>query len=605
MIRARILRDDALWMLPMFLVNAAVTSSVLLGVLMLRAHRGSSVAPEEVFASVWLGLAWYLVFGRIRTRAGGLDLVLPLPARRLWIGHVLAVLLGGAIVSLGPLGMLALWNLKVGVFARPGFRMSPIELVAWVLAGLTLAVILLEVPRPRLARTPARRGWRWWTLLVALGVPFLVTGLGRLGPAWLLAAPIAAGLVGAAIYDALPGGFTIIAREAVAVAPPGRQAGAGDAWAPPVGGRMAGLLLVLRSISIGHKDWLITPFIAGLGFLTGGGLGWWGVGRDLDMRFMYLPMIFYLFLAGIPLRMMWIHRLDPLPIPRRTLLGALALPTVLVFLGGYAIGLFGTGWQRAHGNPVTAAVGQDRVAVMVPPGMLRIAWGGTPPTITAPWGESHAITGVPLVSGARPVAYSPYQTPRESSPDFVAWQASRALSDAYGTHVSWREVRDRYVTVRSDGTPGIAQGGLDFHRDHPELVARGAGPLLPLVLIIALVPFLLVFAGFVSTFRARFTERQRMVLYWVLVGGTLALWMLPFILKLAGLAWEGLATGAPAAMLVDWAHASGARTAALWVMALLSVAASWALAERQFGRMEVPARPIKLSLADCVRDDQD
>lgn len=602
MIGSRMLRDDALWMLPVFAVNAAVVSSVFLGVLALKAQKvGAPATPGWLFGVVWIGVAWYLAFGRTRTRAAGIDLVLPLPARRMWVGHVLAVLAGGMVVAAGPLLVLLGWSRAFRSMTPHPYGIGADTLVVWLAAGLMLAVVLLEAVRPRLARRPARGRWRAWVAVVTLGVPVLVVELARLGPGWLLIVPLAVAFVGVAVYRAIPDGFTEVPRDAVAERP---RVAARDANVAVSGWRTSPAMVVLRIVAIGSKEWMFMPFMFLIGAVIGGGIGWAGLeGRWFENRFSLVPMILYMLMAGIPLRLMSVHRLDALPISRRFVFMMSLLPSFVVLLIGYGIGALGAHRFEPRHEAVTLVEGRNRLVVLSPPGMMRIAWNGVPPAATAPWGETQDPGGVPVVRGLRPVAYSPYRTPEGSSPDYVAWQAGRALSDAYGTPVSWREVRERYITVRPDGTPAVAAGGLTWFADHPGLAPHDRGPVLALVLVAGLMPFLFVFGLFLRFFRAGHSERRRIVVYWVLVALVFAVWLTPFFTDILGLVWEGVATGGPFAIVTAWAGASAARTAWTWIVAVLGVATGWWFAERAFRRMEIPARPIKLSLVDCLRSD--
>lgn len=607
MTHLRVLRDDALGMLPLFWLNGALVASVALGAVTLDALRRSIPAsPELLFLAGWLGIAVYFAAGRTRRRASGLGLVLPLSARALWVAHIVAVLLAGTILAAGPALVIASHARVPGIGRAIPLGLPPLALFTRLLCAVGLTALLLEVPKLRLARAPTARGWAAWTALILLGVPALVILLGRLGSGWLAAVPLAAALVGVAIYHALPGGFALVPREAAA--PRRRRAGAGEAdasvelsWA----GRALAhpFLAASRLTSIGAKEWLMVPLIAVVGVVAGGGLGWLDLEGDLmDYRTMFAAMVLYMLITGIPLRLARLHQVDALPLPRRLVFLAVLAPYLALFLASYGIGSLGAARWMARAELVALHEYDDRIVIGVPSGQLRIAWDGAPPVMAAPWGESHRPVGVPLVRGGRPVAYSPYRTPRESSPDYVAWQAARALEGAYVARVSWQEVHEHYLTVRPDGSVGVVPGGLTYRRDHPGLRARDMGPRLPLVLLLGVVPLFLLLAVLLRYFRAGVSDRRRLVAYYAVLALALALWVVPVVAALSGLAWSGVVVGGHLAMAAAWVGGTAVRTAGLWALVVGLVVTSYLIAEARFRRMEFSSRPLKLTLLDWSAD---
>ena len=65
--RSRVLRNDSFRLLPFFLLTSALITSLAMGVLVLEAQRGSSLAAGEVLFLVgWIGTAIFLMAGRVR-----------------------------------------------------------------------------------------------------------------------------------------------------------------------------------------------------------------------------------------------------------------------------------------------------------------------------------------------------------------------------------------------------------------------------------------------------------------------------------------------------------------------------------------------------------
>ena len=212
--RSRVLRNDSFRLLPFFLLTSALITSLAMGVLVLEAQRGSSLAAGEVLFLVgWIGTAIFLMAGRVRTRATGLDLVLPLSARSLWLTHVSSVLLAGALVSLGP----ALVTAAHAHIRNPGdavhLGVGPLGILLRLLAGLILAVALLEAHRPTLVRPPAAGREAVRVALVLLGTPMAIVLLGRIGGLGAWIAPVLAVLLGLATFRAIPEAFVVEPRD--------------------------------------------------------------------------------------------------------------------------------------------------------------------------------------------------------------------------------------------------------------------------------------------------------------------------------------------------------------------------------------------------------
>jgi hypothetical protein len=130
-----------------------------------------------------------------------------------------------------------------------------------------------------------------------------------------------------------------------------------------------------------------------------------------------------------------------LPIPRRTMLTASALPLLLVLAIGTEIGIQ-TRVARELQNVVRLGDPQDFRAtgaldVSVSPAFWRLASEGRVPAVRAPWGETRQPPAIHLLGGT---FYNPYSVGVGNSLQFQDWQFARATSDIYGAAMSPMEL---------------------------------------------------------------------------------------------------------------------------------------------------------------------
>ncbi len=591
-------RDEALRGWPAWLllvgVNAGVVAGLLLG---LAASRHTVVSPSALALTLWGGVAVYLAFGRVRTRAQALQLALPLPARRLWLAHALAVALMGGLLAAAGVGMTVLQERLLRSPVQPGLDVWP--LLAHLLAGVVLAVVLLQAPRPRLARIPFTWGYLAWALAVLAGVGALLPLVARLGAAGALLTlglAVAAALV---VQRGLPEAFTVTpleaGRERAGVAGRARvaRAGAPSRWIVATS--------LARGVSAGAADWTTFPFVLILGGVLGGALDLFG--PDLvELRYIYIPLAAFMMFTSTGPRLGRLHHLDPLPLGRGLLFAFVVAPYFLTFLAGYGLGAVGAHVAAGRAELVDYRATGSAWSVNVPLSVRRVAWDGRVPAAVAPSGESHVPVAWPLWRGSRAVLYSPFSAPRGSSRDYVAWQLSRAAEEVYGARIPAREIADRYLESGAGGAVTARGGRLALRRDHPGLAVRRQGPMLPVMLLLVCVPWLLGATLLLRAYRAGVAEWLRQTIVW---GAVVAL-----IVAFLALA------GAVAARLVrPWLFQAMVEIpvrrlggfplggVAAWTVTAVLVATAYALARRQFARMEVPMRPCRFTLIDFVRDE--
>jgi hypothetical protein len=230
----------------------------------------------------------------------------------------------------------------------------------------------------------------------------------------------------------------------------------------------------------------------------------------------------------------------------------------------------------------------------VPLRVYEVTRSGDIPDATSPWGERHTPEGLRLVDWSSASVYSPYDTTADSSARFVALQISRAVEQVYGVSIAASTIEQHYLTTRADGTVAPRGAGLTLRADYPELNARG-GPLLPVLLTLVAVPWLLLVAGLLRAYRRGIREWVRQTIVWGSLGLLLVVWI-------------GSSVGTTFGALRPWAFRAAveipvmrlgltaAGTALVWVLCAALFAAAYAIAQRQFQRMEIPTHPSRYTL---------
>jgi hypothetical protein len=609
---AMIRRDAALRGWPFWLLVLGVNSGVVMGILYAGARRGGEPISAPAFLlAAWLGVAIYLVAGPVRTRCSSLHLTLPLSSRRLWFVHAGAVSIGGLGIALaGVVTMLGQARLLGGVLA-PGLDVP--GLVAHLGAGVVLAVLLLQSPRPGLIRIPFTRGYALWAAAVLAAVPALTVVLNGMGAPWVLLTALLAAGVGYRASRVIPGSLSLIPLEgavprdggargetAGAQRPPA-EAAAGESALEARPGRWILASALLRGVSAGPKEWMGIPFTLLFAALMGGGLAM--MERNLEgLRFFYLPFMSYMLFSLVGPRLGRLHTLDPLPVSRRVLFAVLVLPYFALLCVGYAVGSLGAARVAARSDQVEYRETGSGYRVRVPRSICEIAWDGRVPAIVSPEGESRVPSPVPLWRGSRAVLYSPYDTPPGSSVDFVAFQLSRALGVVFGVSVSAREIAGRYLDTRADGLVVPAGNGVSFQRHIAGLTPRGHGPVFPIVMALVCVPWLLLTAMLLRSYRAGISDAARQRLMWTVVTVVLVLTLGALALVVAGFTGMWLFQ-----VLVEIpARVIGASTPAIvatWILAAALVLGAYRVAQARFLRMEIPPRPTRYTLLDMMREE--
>ena len=140
---SKIRRDEAVRVLPIWIVFTALNTSALVGLVAFRgASTGSTEASLQGLAMVlWFALVAPLIVGRFRRRCSRLDLALPIQSRNLWLAHTSAMVVAGTVVLAASIGVVALHSttltrapyLQFSVTGVAGLAVA--LLAAWVLAA--------------------------------------------------------------------------------------------------------------------------------------------------------------------------------------------------------------------------------------------------------------------------------------------------------------------------------------------------------------------------------------------------------------------------------------------------------------------------------------
>jgi hypothetical protein len=559
--------------------------------------------PYSKVYLLWLLLLWvsgsvFLLSPPCRTRCNDLLAVLPLPARRLWLLHTTTVL-GSSLGLLAiTMGLMAggRWYLARLAPERIGPAADVLTLGIQLGAALLLGTVALQSLEPAQRKVSLRGPTLLRSLLVLLALLLQLLVLSAL-PIYLALLPVAAAVaIGRRTYASLPEVFRLAPRDAVAGL---RVRSAG--WAPSR--PMSPARYVLRLLAFlwreNHKKISIPymipvvgfPVLIGLGLLLSGFLRR-TVGDDgLVMRLPSVPMVWYMLLAFVWPTAKSLHFVDSLPVPRKVLFAMVVLPPLAALLLGYGVGwgvgVFAEPVELIHYNEIDA-----HHYVLVPDYALEVTRDSEWPRNVAPWGESHKVAAlIPVVEGGRTALYSPFSTPEGSSPEFVAWQISRAVHSVYGRAIPPAEIQQRYLTLDQDGQVVPRAAGLTLQADYPELRPVGAGPVLPVMLLAVNLPWLLLLRPLLRTFRASCSPRRQKTTIAILLVFCFVMYMGTLLASMLGpLNLNGL-SGLTEVMMRHAGETAG-MTVALWAACLILSGLGYLWAQRQFLAIEVsPGQP--------------
>ncbi len=566
--------------------------------------------PGTAAFAIHLTIAWailivFFLLSRIQQRVGPLDLSLPIPARVLWRTHIIGQILAGAILlaMVGILVGLANWGLSVSrIHARFLEWPAAVTHIAHLLAGLSLVTALVSSFHLELSRLPITRRVMLALAGAFLGTLAIMLVLSPGGPATASVTLILAAFVARRAQARLPDSFVMapldtVADAAVAPSPlPGmtRPATIEDtaktthAWRDAPSSPWSEGLLLVRTIwrsLYGHVlGFLLLGIVMLYAFFLGGGA--LSIGEEsADTGAVWIPITWYLLLAFQSKFMKKLYLLDALPISRRALFAAFALPGILALVAGYGGGRAVLSHRLASSPAIVMNTDEGFPELRVTLEFFRVAWDGTPPPVTSPWGETHEAKTIPIVGSGGPVLYKPYTTPEGSSARFIALQLSRAIHDIYGRSLSVDQVYERYlvngsepVSMRADGVPLTE----DLERWSPHT----AGQTFPVIMVLVLVPWLLMLAAIMRIYRGGISLTRQKILVISVMGA--ALIIQTGIIGAAVL--DRLDLHTVTAVIKSTGHqlalALPGGTITLWILAAIPILAAYRLAEWRFHRVE-------------------
>jgi hypothetical protein len=602
---SQVARDPALRSVPLWIVVTALNTSVLMGVVAMRLARNESepLPTGQLALILGLALAVYLLAGGIRTRCRRLDMTLPLPTGNLWAVHSTAAYLAGLLIVLASAAVLAAHMsilTRISAFAGAGNELVGIcaRLAAiWFLAVMVMQSYAIDLRKPK-GRNSILVSLGTATALLILTV--ILDGRSLL----LVTVPVVVGVaLGFRSYSGLPGSFSLCPME-VSSKSASSAASASPLTAATSPNYLSHKALIARVLFHtppwgAATGWIALLFIAGLGFLMSGVLRAWE--PDADVRLWVATMTVYMLLAFFAPLTFRLPTLDPLPVSRRLLFALLVLPAVSGLMLGY-----GGGWltQKLLGDTTRTVhyrVEMPYYWVSVPYPNLEVAWDGEVPEITSPWGESHPASGSTLFRGSTAALYSPYNTSEEASAAFEALLLSRAIETVHGVSIPHQELLDRYFEVDGDRLVGLKPGGLTLEQDYPNLGRPKGQPQFFFLMAFVLVPWFLLLAIFLGTFRASLSDRTRQLTFWSLLGLSLLLMLGQVAMAVTGIARPDVLRGTIEVML---RYASDSTLAALASASacLVLMGLAYLLAQRQLVAAEIPMTPTKYTLVDFSQE---
>jgi len=590
-------RDYCLRFLGRWLILGPITTLSILGVVAAArlAARGAGAEPGllDMFLTVcvlWFPAAVYLGVAAIDRRLSRFDMALPVSSRRLWTAHTLTLALSTLAIVAVTIGVTAaLRELVVrraqalAVLFVPGIVIPALA----VGASMLLAAAALQAYRPGLARLPRRRATAGVVIGVLAASLVISMALAAFAPWGSIVVLAAAAVVALLTARGLPGAFVASPRAPAPARPRGARISLGGN-ARPAGTGGVGWLLFSTIYRATTK--MPLAMILGIPILLIFGLLLSGILRAARggeiTRFLSVILTSYILLAfsAVPPRKLYL--LDALPLSRRTILAAVMLPLVAALAVGYGVGRIVADDLEAQRDHVVLFESDCCVRIRVPIEAFEIAWDGQPRWNGSPSGELHEAWTTYPYRGSRVFLHSPFSVTDGSSPNFVAFQASRAVQAIYGEHIPPREIRERYLATNADGHVVFKSGGASLLDDYPHLRPLPAGPAFPVLMLLVLGVWLAAYALYLRTLRAGISERTRKGVYWGLMLGLLVVHTSQFVLAATGRI-DLLAAGGFCEILVrDLAEALPGGAFTIWVVSALAVFGVYKAAERQFLKVE-------------------
>jgi hypothetical protein len=550
-------------------------------------------SPQYLFFPAlffWAILVPYLLASGAVVRSSRYQMTLPLPARRIWLAHVLPCTISAlAALALAAL-VLILGNLLQG---KPWLDHELGSVMLNMAAFIGLGLTLTHIPRRSLSELPMTGRHIAYLLAVWGGLIFIVPLASALPAYWaVVPAAVAFGL-GAVLYSSLPPAFTLVQARV----PSGREE---DHEIAPTDGRHLGgrafsqaaahpprpsrWLLPRTIIRCVHNP-VLTPIVLVVILVFGlrnSGYQVYGASNLIFVFWTFVGLSTILVTGGVKL-----HLLDPLPVSRRAVFGYLVLPGLLVALLGYGLGgLTGKGADSESLVEYEERYYDRALDVRVPLEFWEIGRRGVPAPIQPCCDKPHAAWSVSLFKGTEIVLHNPYHAPADSSPEYVARQFSRAAEAVYGRQIPVQELLDRYFERGPEGGTVLKTGRFNLLDDYPGLRPVGWGSGLALVLLVIGAVWLL--------YLTLIFRLGHSIIKWGHVSLTVISVIFLFTMIWTsgqGITSEWKVSAGAGILLRNLTDTVPGGTAALWMIASAGILACFFLARAQFERMEIPVRP--------------
>ena len=591
-----------------------------------------------IYALICALLIFFVVTTNIGQRCSRLSLVLPIPARKLWLVRIASII----IVSLIPVAIVTF----VATLSFRGVEGRIPEAVAWKLgmhtgAGMILAAMLLQSFSPKLYRVGWRAGYILYTLAVSFGVlGLLVVGMrSALYSVLFIAAAV---ILTVRVYRLLPQSFLLLPKrpekgKRAAIAMEQRRAAAEQVQRRAAAATVQGKWMIeepaQRSVAAEPRQRTAAAALdTGMREVTGTEegvksieraakspravlhrtcfrliLGHWQVWLSLALLGFYATMLVLSYHEGkrdnpYPLFMIiWIagplisaiynvHKIDFLPISRKIVFAYAFGSAITVMLLGFVIG-----------NAIVAAdrtrfkqLGFNRSTVHIPEEFWEITTDGEAPVLSSPWGETYAPEAYPLYRGSSIIIYKPYDCGRESSDRFVAMQTDRAAAAVYGAPF---DPTDRYEDLAESNESGARAccAAID------QYAGRGSPVRLKSFATGAILFALFYIILFWVTLRSSRTTGRRSVVQQVIVISVILIFSVAIVVIAAGSAGvtHTRAVAAVSSILTrKLSETIPLHTPALWVIFVALCIAGYLAIQSEFMKMEAPVQRQKPFLGD-------
>jgi len=592
MIGRLVLRHEIIQNLAKPLLITVVTITLVLNILTFKMARNGGTSLLDGFGAVQaqfvflLPVIMILLMGKAGARCRFWEAGLPLAARKLWWAHFLALASASLfLILVSGVTFAGFGALNAAFIGKTFFNLADVlRLMVRPVAVSLTAAGLVAVWRPGMGRLAEEPGWsRHRALVIMISVGLL--GLLVMVPSVFLVVPLVlTGLVAVRVNRILPLAMSMSGSETRGAA---AASAAAEKWEAVGPSRRVVVLMLLRTLLKWPVSWLaMVPLAALFGLMMSS--------RDIlgmdepYLRFMNFFMAVYILFALTGHFVKNLHKVDHLPVDRRTLLRWLVVPITGFFLLGYASGRIMDTVDPISNEKIVFDNGGESYGLKVSPEYFAFAGSDETPVMTAPWGEAHEAPVEPVFRGLPGVLWKPYATPEGSSLEFVAWQISRAAAAVYGLEIDPDEISARYLKADPDGRVTVRESGLTLAADFPDARPGSSGPVFPVLVGGEMFLLMVILTLYFKVFKPGITIRKTQVVFWVIMGGLMACHIGGYIFFMLGWTREWVVYGFWLGRIRELGELGPAGYMGAWVGMLLLVSVAWRWAERSFLAAEAP-----------------